>query len=214
MLVRAPEIRDDLEFEQRLFAGGYTRVAGVDEVGRGSWAGPLVAAAVILPWHDAGALVALTGVCDSKQLAAPRREELFGTILGCALSVGIGWTSHHVIDRDGLAHANRLALRRAVAHLPLQADALLIDHFHLPECPLPQTAITKGDCRSLSIAAASIVAKVTRDRWMTRWDAHVPGYGFALHKGYGTRLHRLALAERGPSGIHRLSFRPLAEPVP
>jgi len=206
--VSAPP-RPDLEFERLLRAQGWGRVAGVDEVGRGSWAGPLVAAAVVLPFDNAKCTDALKDVCDSKQLDATTRESLFGLIVEHAASIGIGWSSHHEIDGAGLGKANRRALLRAVLHLHPSADAVVIDHFKLPECLLPQISVTKGDCRSLSVAAASIVAKVVRDRWMVAVDRRIPGYRFAFHKGYGTPSHRVALTALGPSPIHRMSFRPL-----
>lgn len=192
----------------RLFAEGHTAVAGVDEVGRGSWAGPVVAAAVVLP-SDVEILRLLAGLRDSKQLAPPLRLELAGRVCQCALSVGLGWASHHAIDRDGIAAANRRAMVRAVANLKTAPTALLIDHFRLPESPLPQVCITRGDSLSLSIAAASVVAKVLRDRWMSGCDPRFPGYGFARHKGYGTPEHRRALQELGPCPLHRRSFAPV-----
>jgi ribonuclease HII len=199
-----------LQFEQGLRADGHRLIAGVDEVGRGSWAGPVVAAAVILPeCPDLSDILA--GVRDSKQVPEPARGPLAELILGTALAVGVGWSSHHVIDRDGLGPANRRALLRAVLALPVEPDALILDHFRLPECDLPQLAMPRGDCCSLSIAAASIVAKVFRDRWMVRCHRRFPHYGFASNKGYGTRAHREALAQHGPCSLHRRSFAPIAE---
>lgn len=189
-------------------------IAGVDEVGRGSWAGPVVAAAVILPLQARGRLRHLSGLRDSKQLTAQRRQELFDVILRTCVAAGIGWCSHHVIDRAGIGPANLRAMQRAVNFLDTPADALLLDYFTLPDCPLPQTALVDGDARSLSIAAASVVAKVIRDRWMDRWDARYPVYGFARHKGYGTPAHREALCRHGPSPIHRRSYRPVATSIP
>src|SRR5207248_2561058 len=156
--------------ELSLLRRGYRRIAGVDEVGRGSWAGPVVAAAVILPVEAPDRLHALRGLRDSKQLTARRRKELLDAILATCLAVGIGWCTHHVIDRTGIGPANRRAMQRAVSFLGARPDALLLDYFTLPDCPLPQTALVDGDARSLSIAAASVVAKVIRDRWMERWD--------------------------------------------
>lgn len=200
-----------LELERSLLEEGHRFIAGVDEVGRGSWAGPVVAAAVVLPLDTPHLLSGLDGVRDSKQLSPQRRQELCASIIQLSASVAVGWSSHHVIDRLGIATANRLAMERAVAWLRLRPDALLLDYFRLPACSLPQLAVPKGDARSLSIAAASIVAKVVRDRWMEKCDARFPGYGFAQHKGYGTPQHREALRARGPSPLHRRSFQPLLD---
>jgi ribonuclease HII len=192
--------------ERQLLRQGYSTIAGLDEVGRGSWAGPVVAAAVVLPLSNRRAIARLSEVRDSKQLTAEQRSTLAATIADVALAIGIGSASHHVVDRDGLSFANRRALLRAAANLAIAPDALLIDFFKLPECELPQVCIPKGDSRSLSIAAASIIAKTVRDRWMTRWEGRYPGYGFASHKGYGTRAHRAAVAELGLSDLHRVSY--------
>lgn len=208
-VIRLPRSAPTLQLERALLAAGYRAIAGVDEVGRGSWAGPVVAAAVVLPLNRPRALWGLAGVRDSKQLSPLQREEAFGAILAATRAVGIGWATHRVIDRDGMAAANRRAMEQAVRHLMVAPDALLIDHFTLAGCPLAQIGVTRGDSRSLSIAAASIVAKVFRDRWMERCDARFPGYGFGRHKGYGTAGHRRAIDDLGPSPIHRLSFAPL-----
>lgn len=199
-----------LDYERRLFADGYTLVAGVDEVGRGSWAGPIVAAAVILPCGDPALPGLLDGLRDSKQLSATRREELSLLVLEHATAVGIGSSSHHVIDSLGVAWANRRAMLRAVLRLPTEPDALLLDHFRLPETDLPQIPVTKGDSLCLSIAAASVVAKTVRDRWMQRCEERYPGYDFARNKGYGTAAHLRALERLGPSPLHRVSFSPVA----
>lgn len=199
-----------LKLERSLQAQGHRLIAGVDEVGRGSWAGPVVAAAVILPLHDRAALKALRDVRDSKQLDAQQREQLNVVILRTSLSVGFGWCCHHVVDEAGLGYANRRAMLRAIENLTMTPDALLIDHLRLSESALPQLSVPRGDARSLSIAAASIVAKVFRDHHMVRRDVRFPGYGFAQHKGYGTHAHWEALQARGPSPIHRRSFRPVA----
>jgi ribonuclease HII len=191
-------------------AEGHQLVAGVDEVGRGSWAGPLVAAAVILPLQRPYALRQLSGCRDSKELSASQREALLDVIRRRAEGIGVGWVSHHVIDEQGLTFANRRALHRAVLALPRKADALLIDAFRIPECDLPQVAIEHGDAKCLSIAAASIVAKVVRDRWMVKYDRRLPEYGFGENKGYGTRSHREALLSIGPSPLHRQTFMPVA----
>lgn len=195
------------ELEEEFLRAGHKHVAGVDEVGRGSWAGPVVAAAVVLPLGDRDALARLSTVRDSKQLSATERSECFELITHVALAVGIGWSSHHSIDRIGIAAANRRAMIRAVSGLALRPDALLVDYFRLPESDLPQVCIPKGDSRSLSIAAASIVAKTVRDRWISRCEARFSGYGFASHKGYGTSAHREAIHRLGMCSLHRLSFR-------
>lgn len=206
-----PAPQPHLEYERRFLAQGALRIAGVDEVGRGSLAGPIVAAAVVLPLLNRRVVSDLNGVADSKELTPGARDELFTIIRGCATSIGLGWASHHTVDRAGVARANSLALTRAVRRLSPTPDVVLVDYFRLPECPLPQENITRGDSLSLSIACASIIAKVIRDRWMIRWEKLVPGYDFAGNKGYGTARHRRALEERGPSRIHRMSFRPMAQ---
>jgi len=199
--------RPGLEWERVLLQRGHRLIAGVDEVGRGSWAGPLVAAAVVLPLDSA--LQSLDGVRDSKQLAPSLREELSETIRRVAIAVGVAIVSHTAVDDLGIAAANRQALSGAVAALGVRPDALLIDYFRLPESDLPQLCMPHGDDQSLSIAAASIVAKVTRDGWMRNVDTAYPQYGFARNKGYGTVDHRRALRDHGPCPLHRLSFRPL-----
>ena len=177
-------------------------MAGIDEVGRGSLAGPVVAAAVIM---EPGCR--LPDVNDSKLLTAGRREELLRRILRIARAWGVGAAEAREIDDINILNATRLAMRRAVEALHVQPDHLLIDAVVLADVPVAQTAITKGDRISVSIAAASIVAKVVRDRVMDYFDRIYPGFGFASHKGYGTQAHLRAVAERGPSPIHRLTFR-------
>jgi ribonuclease HII len=201
----------NLDVELSLWRQGYRFVAGVDEVGRGSWAGPVVAAAVVLPSDEQRLLHMLAGVRDSKQLTPDVREALEQTIIRVSLSTGYGWASHHTVDRLGIGAANRLAMRRAVAHLGVPADALVLDYFALPELDLPQVSLPKGDSRSLSIAAASIVAKVLRDRLMTFGHALYPQYAFHRNKGYGTAAHQEALRSYGVCRWHRKSFRPVAE---
>ncbi|MEA3340602.1 MAG: ribonuclease HII [Chloroflexota bacterium] len=197
-----------LDEELALVAAGHTRVAGIDEAGRGSWAGPVCAAAVVLPLNLPNLTDLLTGVRDSKLLSPARREALLPLIQETAEAVGVGWGSPAEVDEIGIAPATRQAMARAVAGLDGQVDALLIDYVRLPELDLPQHSLPKADVHCLSVAAASIVAKVTRDRLMIALDADFPGYGFARHKGYGTRQHREALARLGPSPIHRMSWRP------
>ncbi len=195
--------------EMSLYEAGYTRIAGVDEAGRGAWAGPVCAAAVVLPLDRGDLLRVLEGVCDSKQLSPARREALLPVIRQVAEAIGIGWADPAEVDALGIAAAIRRAMARAVEGLDGRADALLIDYVRLPEIALPQLSLPKADVCCLSVAAASIVAKVARDRLMVALDDDLPGYGFACHKGYGTRAHRQALERLGPSPIHRMSWRPL-----
>lgn len=199
----------DLQEEQALRAQGLACIAGLDEAGRGAWAGPVVAAAVVLPLERADLAQALEGVRDSKRCTPVQREALFDRIHQVALAVGVGSVPAARIDRIGIVPATQEAMAQAVSRLPVAPQALLIDALQLPDCSLLQRALIKGDARSLSIAAASIVAKVSRDRTMAALDARHGGYGFAQHKGYGTLQHRQALAWLGPSPLHRLSFAPL-----
>ena len=201
----------DLQEERALQAQGYARIAGLDEAGRGAWAGPVVAAAVVLPLQQPDLAHALHGVRDSKQCTPAQRDELFDRVQAAALAVGVGAVAAGRVDAIGIVPATREAMAQAVSRLGLTPDALLIDALRLPDLSLPQRPLIKGDARSLSIAAASIVAKVTRDRLMIALDADFPGYGFARHKGYGTRQHREALTRLGPSPIHRMSWRPIRE---
>jgi len=201
----------DLQEELDLYAAGHTRVAGLDEVGRGAWAGPVCAAAVVLPLNRPDLPDLLTGVRDSKQLSPARREALLPVILDVAEAVGVGWATPTEVDERGVVPATQQAMARAVAELDGRVDALLVDYLRLPDLDLPQRALPKADARCLSVAAASIVAKVTRDQLMVTLDRDLPGYGFAHHKGYGTRQHREALARLGPSPIHRMSWRPIQE---
>jgi ribonuclease HII len=198
-----------LVYEERLWTQGYCRVAGLDEAGRGAWAGPVVAAAVVLPANEAGLLQHLAGVRDSKMLTAVRRETLLTAIQEHALAVAIGAVSPAEIDTWGIVPATRRAMVLALQALSPPADSLLIDHLSLSDVSLPQTSLPKGDVHVLSIAAASIVAKVSRDRLMVELEDRFPGYGFARHKGYGTAQHQAALQALGPSPVHRLSFAPL-----
>ena len=191
----------------------FTHIAGIDEAGRGALAGPVVAAAVILPLNDTIATL-LLGVNDSKQLTAKRREALFALICQHALAYGIGLEPASVIDEIGILPANKLAMGTAVAQLTTPPQFLLIDgRIRLPQLNIPQTAVVRGDSASLSIAAASILAKVTRDRLMIQLDSQFPHYGFAQHKGYGTEFHRAALAQHGPCPQHRHSFAPIRSPL-
>jgi len=198
-----------LERERELWSAGYRWLAGLDEAGRGSWAGPVVAAAVILPPERNDVDSILRGVRDSKILTPHQREALFPLIYATATGVGVGMASSRFIDRRGIVAATRQAMAMAVHNLPLVPQYLLIDALKLPDLRLPQRALIKGDAHVLSIAAASIVAKVFRDRLMVALGNYYCGYGFAAHKGYGTAAHRAALQRLGPCAEHRMSFAPL-----
>jgi ribonuclease HII len=195
----------DLSFEQALWDSGLSVVAGIDEAGRGALAGPVAAGAVVLPC-DPGVAVRLHGVRDSKQMSPRQREEARERIRAVALTWGVGLASPDEIDALGILPATRLAACRALEALNPLPEHLLLDYLFLPEIPLSQTALVKGDCRSLSIAAASVLAKTARDALLRELDVCYPGYGFAVHKGYGTQAHRLALRRLGASPVHRLSF--------
>jgi ribonuclease HII len=197
----------NLDQENDLKSQGYELIAGIDEVGRGALAGPVVASAVILP-HPAS-LPWLGLVRDSKELDSRKRESLFDLINKEAVAVGIGIIPSQVIDSINILKATRLAMMQAVEKLPKQPHFLIIDRVTLSQCPLPQRGITRGDKLCLSIACASIIAKVTRDRMMVEFDQVYPGYGFAQHKGYGTGEHISCLRKLGPSPIHRLYFAPV-----
>jgi ribonuclease HII len=204
------KLRPDLSFEHKLLGDGCWRIAGLDEAGRGAWAGPVVAAAVVLPLDLPDLAKVLIGVRDSKQMTPHQREAWACIIRQVALGVGSGAASCQEVDQVGLIAATREAMTRALNDLDEKPQHLLIDHLPLPEIPLPQTVLTRGDARVLSIAAASVIAKVTRDHMMVDLDEHHPGYGFARHKGYGTAQHRAALADLGPCVSHRFSYAPVA----
>lgn len=193
--------------EKRLAEQGYHLIAGIDEVGRGPLAGPVVAAAVILPLGLEAPW--LPQVRDSKQLTPQKRESLFPLIGEVAIATGIGYVPHDLIDAQGIIKATRIAMCSAVEHLSKPPDFLLIDFVTLPELSLPQRGIAKGDSLSLSIACASIIAKVTRDRLMVALDELYPEYGFARHKGYATREHLSNLRRFGACPIHRKCFTPV-----
>ncbi|HXE96549.1 MAG TPA: ribonuclease HII [Dongiaceae bacterium] len=199
---------DTLKFEKAAYSNGFTYVAGIDEAGRGPLAGPVIAAAVILP-----AELLIDGVDDSKKLNPDKRERLFEVIMAQALAVGVGTMSPAEIDRINILQATRRAMLAAVQQLSLQPDYLLIDGISTIDSAVSQKTIKKGDSLSLSIAAASIVAKVTRDRLMIGMDSKYPGYGFAGHKGYGSSAHLDAIRMLGPSPIHRLTFGGVKEHV-
>ncbi|MBH0176290.1 MAG: ribonuclease HII [Nitrospira sp.] len=183
-------------------------MAGLDEAGRGPLAGPVVAAAVILPVH-----VRLVGVDDSKQLSEAERERLYPAILEKAVGVGIGVADPGEIDTLNILEATRLAMRRAIENLVPLPDYLLTDAVILPDIRIPLRPIIKGDALSLSIAAASIIAKVTRDRLMAAYHERFPQYNFLSHKGYGTAEHLQRLAQFGPCSIHRRTFAPVREVI-
>ena len=193
-------------YEKKAASSGFFLVAGVDEAGRGPLAGPVVSAAVILP-----SAFSVKGVDDSKKLTPAKREKLFDQIYAQAVSVGVGLADHEDIDRLNILQASRLSMVRAVDDLSIRPDYLLIDGIFSIDCPMPQEPIKKGDSLSISIAAASIIAKVTRDRLMEHYDREFPQYGFIKHKGYPTLKHRDAIVQFGPSPIHRKSFSGVKE---
>lgn len=193
--------------EKLLKEQGYQYIAGVDEVGRGALMGPVVAAAIILPENFKARWK--SQVRDSKQLTPEIREYLFSYIIDKSISYGIGSCSNETIDEVGIAKATRLAMMAAVTQLKPEPQYLLIDYVKLTELDLPQKGIKHGDSLCFSIACASIIAKVTRDRLVTEMDKTYPGYGFAEHKGYGTEEHLKCLREKGPCPLHRRSFSPV-----
>jgi len=198
----------DLRYEFSLWQSGTSLVAGLDEAGRGAWAGPVAAGAVIL--SPASDLVErLKGVRDSKQMTPRQRLRAAEKIRAVALTWGVGFASAEEIDAVGIVPATRLAMQRALAQLEILPQHLLIDAVRLPDVPLPQTSLIKGDCRVLSISSASVLAKTERDRLMETLESEHPGYGFDRHKGYGTAFHRAALATLGPCSQHRRSFKPV-----
>ena len=197
----------DFEFEKKYHAQGFNRIVGIDEAGRGPWAGPVVAAAVILnPKNTNDALLA--ELDDSKKLSAPKRDALYEALQQSA-DVGVGKASVEEIDTINILQATFLAMTRAVESLPRAPDFALADGNKLPPLSCPAEAIVKGDSRSLSIAAASIIAKVTRDRIMTELGEIHPGYAWEKNKGYGTKAHQARLEQRGVTEHHRKSYRPI-----
>jgi ribonuclease HII len=208
---------NSFEFEQPLWRAGVHRVAGVDEAGRGPLAGPVVAAAAILPpaWLESGLPKELSGLNDSKQLTEVQREKYFEFITRCGhIEFGIAGVSAAVIDEINILQATHRAMNDALAQLQPLPPHALVDGRPVKTLRVPQTAIVKGDARSFSIAAASILAKVTRDRLMQEYHLEFPAYGFAEHKGYGTAKHLAAIAENGACPIHRLTFAPLKKEEP
>lgn len=198
----------NLDFERALWKANLSALAGIDEAGRGCLAGPVTAAAVILPDHD-GIIERMVGIRDSKQLTAGEREKGKELIERFSLSWGIGFADNQEIDQLGIVPATRLAVWRALEKLSTPPEHLLVDYLVLPDIPLPQTRLVKGDARSLSIAAASILAKTHRDAWMAASASRYPGYGFEKNKGYGTAFHRDAIRSLGACPLHRQSFAPL-----
>ena len=189
------------EIEESFRAQGYTVICGVDEAGRGPLAGPVCAAAVILPDH-----IEIPGLTDSKKLSDKKRRELFPIIKEKAIAYGIGLASEKEIDEINILQATFLAMQRAIDQLDGKADIALIDGNREKDFGLPVKTVVKGDSLSANIAAASVLAKVTRDDIMTEMAETYPGYGFEIHKGYGTKAHYAALTEKGPSPIHRMTF--------
>ena len=201
----------DLSLETRLHRRGIRLVAGVDEAGRGPLAGPVVAGAVILPPGLNGSEIWLQLLDDSKRLSPGQRERAADAVYQNALAVGVGMIGSEDIDKMGIGRAALEAMLRAVGQLPLEPGHLLLDFIHVRECPYTYDTIVKGDSLSYSIAAASNVAKVTRDRLMVEAEETYPGYAFARHKGYPTKAHFERLRELGPCPIHRRSFAPVAQ---
>ena len=192
-----------LAYEKELYAQGIDLIAGVDEVGRGPLAGPVVAAAVILP-----KACKIPGLNDSKKIPKSKHKAIYEAVLQNAIAIGIGVKDNHVIDQVNIYEATKLAMMEAIGQLDPQPQHLLIDAMKL-DLPIPQTSIIKGDANSLSIAAASIVAKVTRDQMMEEFDCEYPGYDFTQNAGYGTANHLAGLHKLGVTPIHRRSFEPV-----
>ena len=194
-------MHDMWKLEEELFAQGYTAVCGVDEAGRGPLAGPVCAAAVILPPH-----LELPGLNDSKKLTDKKRRELYPLILEKAIAYGVAFADHREIDEINILQATYLAMERALSQLSVRPDMVLIDGNRAKDFGLPVTTVVHGDALSANIAAASVLAKVTRDDYMDQMAKQYPEYGFEVHKAYGTKAHYAALTEYGPSPIHRMTF--------
>ncbi|MQG82773.1 MAG: ribonuclease HII [SAR202 cluster bacterium] len=201
--------RPHFDLERRLHSQGYALVAGIDEAGRGPLAGPVSAGIAILPQKLSGDWVGL--VNDSKKLSPAQRELAYHQLQTEAVALSVGFSSSQEIDSLGISSATRLAIRRALEKIPSRPHYLLLDAFSIPEINLPQMAIKKGDAISLSIAAASIAAKVERDRLMVRYASAYPQYDFANNKGYGTPAHLTAITKFGPTPVHRLTFKRVRE---
>jgi len=205
---------DRFHFEKEAYASEVNRIAGIDEAGRGPLAGPVVAAAVVLPrkWIEAGLPEELSRLNDSKQVSEKQRERLFEFISNSVeIDSGVAVLDASIIDEINILRATHRAMNEALTGLSQAADHALVDGLRVDSLTVAQTAIVKGDSRSFSISAASILAKVTRDRLMLEYEEKFPGYGFARHKGYGTKQHLAALAKLGTCPIHRRSFAPVRE---
>jgi ribonuclease HII len=194
-----------LHLEQQLWQSGIKSIGGIDEAGRGAWAGPIMAGAVVLP-NTLRIQLTLAGVRDSKLMTPRQRERWVLEIKAIALAWAVGTVSSAEIDAIGILPANRLAMSRAIAGLFMPPEHYLFDFIHWKDCPYPGERLVKGETQSLSIAAASVLAKTARDALMCQFDAQFPGYGFAQHKGYGTVMHRNAIRRLGLCSIHRKSF--------
>ena len=195
-----------LHIEQALWQKGIKFIGGIDEAGRGAWAGPVMAGAVIFP-NDPRLQLTLSGVRDSKLMTPRQRERWALEIKSEALAWSVGTVSAAEIDEIGILPANRLAMTRAITGLPLTPEHHLFDFIHWKDCPYPGQRLVKGESQSLSIAAASVLAKTARDALMRELDGQFPGYEFGRHKGYGTAIHQAAIAKLGLSSIHRKSFK-------
>jgi ribonuclease HII len=198
-----------LMYEHQYWESGCHKIIGLDEAGRGTWAGPVTAGAVCLPLDRKDLSKVLAGVRDSKQMTPRQRSTLVERIKEVALAWGVGSASSAEIDEFGIVPATKLAMGRALEMTKLQPDCLFLDSLAWPEINLPQISLVKGDTRSLTIAAASVIAKVWRDNTMRELESQYPQYGFAVHKGYGTAKHQAALKQYGPCAIHRMTFAPL-----
>jgi ribonuclease HII len=207
--MREDDLLPNLQKEIALLEQGYRFVAGLDEAGRGAWAGPVVAAAVILPSNQPNLSATLVGLRDSKKLNKNKREQFFELIQKTALAVSVGVAPPEMVDEINVIGATRHAMQQALANLTIPSDYLLLDYLSLPDIDLPQDAFAKADNLSLTVAAASVIAKVTRDRLMVESSQKYLGYDFDRHKGYGTPAHRAALAKQGPCPLHRMSYKPL-----
>ena len=202
-IAEAKRLEGLLAYERELYINNIMLIAGIDEVGRGPLAGPVVAAAVILPEN-----CQIAGLNDSKQISKSQHQKVYDEVIAQALAVGIGCIDHQVIDQVNIYEATKLAMLQAIEQLTIKPQHLLIDAMQLA-VDIPQTSLIKGDAKSMSIAAASIVAKVTRDKLMADYDKQYPGYDFAHNAGYGTKKHLQALVEQGITDIHRRSFEPI-----
>lgn len=202
-------LKPHLDFEKRLWREGFRVVAGLDEAGRGAWAGPVYAGAVVLP-ADERICDLLSGVRDSKQMSARERLRWEACIKSASVAWAVGFATEGEIDGQGIVAASCLAMLRALERLVCAPEHLLIDYIALPDCGCPQTSLPKGDCRSLSIAAASVLAKTARDAFMISLDGRYPGFGFSTNVGYGTPEHQRALKKQGVLPIHRKTFQPIA----